>query len=320
MTGRLRLGDLLVAANIIDPAQLDEALAQQKEAGLRLGETLVALGHVSELQVAQTLSHQLSVPWANLRHVDFSRELLNRVPAELAERAHVVPVYVRRVKGQGDVLFVATDDPLNEAGLAELASVVGMPIKPMVASALDVREALRVYYGRLVLPPRLPNALDAEVEGDDIEIELDPASIVPPARPAKEPSEPAEAERVRRPKPTPKSEPEPVAEPEAAPAPVAPKPKMLTLTLLDGTKVSLPTPSADAPEGQSATGGLTTRDLIRALLLSAEGRDVSEVLPDQAWQPLFATLLSILLKKGLVADWEFLDEWAKVRRIQAKRG
>ncbi len=348
MSSRPRLGDLLVAARIIDDAQLADALGRQKELGLRLGETLVALGAVTELQVAQTLSHQLSIPWVNLRHVDFSRELLNLVPAELAERARLVPIYVRKVRASGEVLFVATDDPLNEPALLEVAAVVGLPIKPMVASALDLREALRVYYGRVVPAPRLAaSARESEdaVELSDLEIELDPSSLVPSVAPPAARADAPDAARGdgARPRPSPRDdaqaaprEPapraseEPADEPteevaderiDARPPPSArSKPRMLTLTLLDGTKVSLPTPSASAEGGEGeAPSGLTTRDLIRALLLAAEGEDVSSVLPNAAWQPLFAALLSLLLKKGLVADWEFLDEWAKVERVQQRR-
>ena len=41
------------------------------------------------------------------------------------------------------------------------------------------------------------------------------------------------------------------------------------------------------------------------------GEDASDVLPDDRWEPLFASLLSLLMRKGLIADWEFVDEWNK---------
>jgi type IV pilus assembly protein PilB len=379
MTVRLRLGDLLVASNVVTDAQVAEALAKQRQTGRRLGETLVSLGYVTELQVAQTLSHQLSVPWVNLHHVDFSRELLNLVSADVAVACRVVPVYVRRVRQQGDVLFVATDDPLNEQALLAVAAHVGMPVKAMVASALDLRNALRVYYGRVVAAPEPiapPPPSDAELE---IEVDV-PVSVVHSLRPdaASEPA-PIPATRV---KPKAKEEPEPSALVQASPKVSAPgteafkvtaeetpstqpagadvsstpttaneapepmveafkpppgeappketggasdavrprkkrqapsRPRMLTLTLLDGTQVKLPAPTPQTEE-TSAEHHLTSRDLIQALLLHAEGKDVSAVLRDAHRETLFAALLSLLLKKGLVADWEFVEEWTKMRR------
>lgn len=346
MTARLRLGDLLVASNVVTEAQVAEALAKQKETGRRLGETLVALGYVTELQVAQTLSHQLSVPWANLQRVDFSRELLNLVSADVAVSARVVPIYVRRVRQQGEVLFVATDDPLNEQALLTVAAHVGMPVKAMVASALDLRNALRVYYGRVVeAPAPLPGNEDEELE---IEVDV-PVSVVHSLRPATraspspepepEPGSEAapipatrvkprarDAQEERAPTPTPAERPvEPAsgaqAEPPAQTTPrprkkrgAPSKPRMLTLTLLDGTQVKLPTPTQGASTDAETHEHLTSRDLIQALLLHAEGKDVSQVLPEAHWQTLFATLLSLLLKKGLVADWDFVEEWTSLRR------
>lgn len=312
---RLRLGDMLVAAGIITTAELDEALAAQKGSGRRLGEVLVSLGKVSEHQLAQVLSNQLSIPWVNLHHVDFSRELLNLIPGELAERAAVVPVYVRKIRHHGDTLFVATDDPLNESSLALVSTHVGMPVKPMVAGSTDVRDAIRAYYGRELpgptarvekkkaLIPSIPPAEDPDVVVEEGEPEI-LVSIQPPA-PG---SEPPEAEPVAAAAPAPA----PVASEEEAPKPRRRRgPKMLTLTLLDGTKVRLPAPETE--QSDEADAQLTTRDLIAALRARVQGKDVSRVLPDGHWESMFAALLTLLMRKGLVADWEFVEEWNKHR-------
>jgi type IV pilus assembly protein PilB len=325
---RIRLGDMLVQAQMVSPAQIDEALAHQRERGGRLGELLVELGHVTEVQLAQVLSNQLSVPWVNLYHVDFSRELLNLLPAEMAEKYGAIPVYVRKVRKQGDTLFVATDDPTNDLSLAEIAVQVDMPVKPMVASSSDVRNAIRVYYfgGRetaatapivkrrppsIAAPP--PSAVPSIAP-----IELDPAEL---DEEASEPSiaaatAPAPAAAAAAPAPSPAAAPTPT--PAAAPAAPAPKKKkrgkMITLTLLDGTTVTLPASGDKKGAEDVPDEALTTRDLIQALQARAEGKDVSSVLPDARWEPLFAALLSLLLRKGLIADWEFVEEWSKHRR------
>ena len=302
---RLRLGDMLVAAGIVTSAEIDEALAVQKGSGRRLGEVLVSLGKVTEHQLAQVLSNQLSIPWVNLHHVDFSRELLNLVSGELAERAAVVPVYVRKVRNQGDTLFVATDDPLNEASLVLVATHVGMPVKPMVAGSSDVRGAIRAYYGRDMPMPApaqktakpliasIPPAPDPDLLVDETDIDIHVSLQPPPV-----------AEQV------------PAPVPEEAPIELKPKKKksaakMITLTLLDGTKVRLPAPGSEPAE--EAEGRLTTRDLIIALRARAQGKDVSRVLPDAHWESMFAALLTLLMRKGLVADWEFVEEWSKHR-------
>ncbi len=44
----------------------------------------------------------------------------------------------------------------------------------------------------------------------------------------------------------------------------------------------------------------------------ANGADASEVLgSNMRWEALFSALLSLLLKKHVIADWEFIDELKK---------
>jgi hypothetical protein len=94
---------------------------------------------------------------------------------------------------------------------------------------------------------------------------------------------------------------------------------MVSLTLLDGTTITLPAkPAAAAPvepevptvaAGDEHGQGLTARDLVVALRAVSAGADASEVLGQEVrWESLFAALLSLLLKKHLIADWEFVDE------------
>src|SRR5687768_13955320 len=143
---RVRIGEMLIAAGILKQLDLDRALVEQKKTGARLGEVLVELGLVTEVQLTQMVSNQLSVPWVSLYHVEFSRELLNLVPPATAEKYCLVPIYVREVRGQGRVLFVAMDDPSNEEALRTTAEQCAMPVKPMVAPPTEIRNAIRVYY------------------------------------------------------------------------------------------------------------------------------------------------------------------------------
>ena len=146
-TARVRLGDLLVEAHIVTREQLEDALALQKQDGRRIGTLLVEAGLVSETQVTQILSQQLSVPWVSLYHIDFSRQLLNLVPREVAERHCLIPIFVRRTRGQGESLYVAMDDPTDAASRAQVEQFAGLPVRPMIAPPSDIRAAIRAYYG-----------------------------------------------------------------------------------------------------------------------------------------------------------------------------
>lgn len=144
---RLRIGELLVSAKFITQDQLDQALEIPRKEGQRLGDLLVERALVTETQLTQLLGQQLSVPWVSLSHIEFSRQLLNLVPRDVAEKYGLVPIYVRRVRKQGDTLYVAMNDPTNDVALAEASKFAGLPVRPMIAGQSDIRNAIRLYYG-----------------------------------------------------------------------------------------------------------------------------------------------------------------------------
>ena len=155
---RIRLGELLVEANAITSEQLAEVLERQKSDGRRLGTLLAEAGFVTEVQVTQILSQQLSVPWVSLYHIDFSRPLLDLVPKEIAEQFGLVPIFVRRVRGLGNTLYIAMEDPSDDVALQAVQHYAGLPVRCMIAPPSDIRGAIRAYYhnGDEVEPTSLP--------------------------------------------------------------------------------------------------------------------------------------------------------------------
>ncbi len=338
-----RIGELLVEAGVLSQSQLEQALFAQRKDGRKLGQLLIELGLVSEIQLTQTLSRQLSVPWVSLYHVDFSRSLLNLVARDAAEKYCLVPIFVRRVRKQGETLYVAMDDPTNEAAIEDVARAAALPVKPMIACPSDIRAAIRVYYlGEAAAAPA-PAGSVGQLQSVAPAAPAPPTSLGPRPAPPPPPDRPATPTEPRTAEPPPrlKMASAPDAK-EASPDSVAPtgasqegepramlkrmRPRMISLTLLDGTSISIPAPgakqpspteggakpSASAPE-VTVSDQLTARDLVSALRAVSHGVDASEILgTEPRWEALFSALLSILLKKGLIADWEFIEEFRKV--------
>jgi type IV pilus assembly protein PilB len=336
MGSRIKLGELLVEAQIITREQLDEILALQRSDGRRLGALLMDAGLVTETQVTQILSQQLSVPWVSLYHIDFSRQLLNLVPRDLAERYCLVPIFVRRVRGIGEALYVAMDDPSDENAQREASQYSGLPVRAMIAPPSDIRAAIRVYYGAGSESASLSEAVAEEQRehGSEPSRHRERRDVHPPEstdEPAGAEQPPApESSVADEPAAAPRSEPRPVSEPTSGPDSgpeisareirmPAPKrgrgAKMITLTLLDGTQINLPAKGRTkqdlkAPAGEEV---LTARDLIAALQAAAHGADAKDVLGENVrWEAMFAALLSVLLRKHLIADWEFIEEYKKL--------
>ena len=306
---RPRIGELLLEARVITRERLEEAIKAKGQDTRKIGQILIEMGAATETQLTQALSQQLSVPWVSLYHIDFSRQLLNRVPREVAERFCLVPIYVRHVRKQGDTLYVAMDDPTNLDALAEVEKSASLPVRPMIACASDIRSAIRVYY---VGDGGEPRAATADVAEPAPKIIAKPA---PPEKPAPPPVSGPPAARVAAPSAPPVDAPRRREDRESGPPSDRPKivPGMIAMTLLDGTTIQLPGRRPRVTERTSGEHELTARDLVSALRAVAQGHDASQILGEKVpIEALCAALISILLKKGLVADWEFVEELRKV--------
>lgn len=314
----MRIGELLVAANVITQEQLARALAHPRKEGERLGDVLLALEMVSDTQLTQALSQQLAVPWVSLYHVEFSRELLNFVPREIAEQYCLVPVLHRKSKKGGEQLFVAMDDPTNDVAIDAVAKVTSITVKPMIAARSDIRAAIRVYYhGETGAPeqaaqappaPPSPKPAVPKKQANAAPSTLPPEELLEEAPPSEEIPASAPVPSVDSPTASPEIEAKEISLPKRKAVP------MIALTLLDGTTIQLParkgrSPSSPAPSETD----LTARDLVSALRAVSHGADASDILGEAPkWEPIVAALLSVMLKKGLIADWEFLDEYRKI--------
>jgi type IV pilus assembly protein PilB len=145
-TGRRRLGEVLVAGDVLTPAQLEEALRVQREdkgRRRRLGEVITELGLADEVQIARALSDHLGLPFVDLGNMTISEETLAVLPRNVAQRHRAVPVTLAH-----DVLTVALADPTNVLALDDIRLATKLAqVRTAVATASDVQEAVNRYYG-----------------------------------------------------------------------------------------------------------------------------------------------------------------------------
>src|SRR5262245_318455 len=101
-----RLGELLVAKNLITTEQLQQAVEDQKRNGARLGYSLTRLGYIAESELTSFLSKQYGVPAVNLNEFEIDPDVIKIIPKEIAQKQQVLPV-----ARTGGKLIVAMSDP-----------------------------------------------------------------------------------------------------------------------------------------------------------------------------------------------------------------
>ena len=141
---QIKLGELLIKANVLQESQLKAALAEQAKWGGKLGEILVRMNLVSEDILVRALSKQLAIPAVNLDAVkDIAKHILNRIPLQTARDFAVLPLQLR---DDGKTLVVAIADPLNVRQLDELRAITKCRISPNVAGRTAIARAMARFY------------------------------------------------------------------------------------------------------------------------------------------------------------------------------
>ena len=138
---RIRLGDLLVSQQMISDTQLQHALQEQKMTGRKLGAQLVDLGYVDENDLLTLLSEQLDIPFVDLEHFRFDRELVAELAETTARRYRVM-----LLREDDDGLLLGMADPTDIFGLDELQALVSKPLKPAVVRESQLLDILDIAY------------------------------------------------------------------------------------------------------------------------------------------------------------------------------
>lgn len=134
---RKELGEILREADLVNDAQLAEALALQRTFGERLASILVRQKILTEKFAVTYLGRQLGVPPIDLSKTEIELSILEALPLELCERHLVFPVRV-----EGTRLQVAMSDPLDHVLVSEIEFKTGVRLAPMIALESSIKHAI----------------------------------------------------------------------------------------------------------------------------------------------------------------------------------
>ncbi len=132
----LRLGEQLVASNLITEAQLQKALEMQRDSGGLLGEVLISTGALTEQALAHALASYFGFDVANLRRDNVDPTMISYLSEDVARQYVAFPVRMEE-----DGLYIAVAEPSEELRNA-LAKASGKPVKLLIAPLSDVRWAI----------------------------------------------------------------------------------------------------------------------------------------------------------------------------------
>lgn len=138
---RKMIGEALLEAGLITNEQLENALTLRKGKNKRLGKILLELGYATEIQIAEAISKQQKLPLVDCTKYNLSKDLLDLVPKNIAERAIVLPLEIKDKK-----LLLAMADPLDWSTMDDITFRTGLKVQAAVSPETALVAAIEKHY------------------------------------------------------------------------------------------------------------------------------------------------------------------------------
>jgi type II secretion system protein E len=142
LKSNILIGQMLIDAGVITQEQLEAGLKTQKKPGSFICTTLVKLGLVKEEEAFPVLSKQLNIPYVNLKELEISPELINKVPAKFASHYKFIPIALKENK-----LTIAVTDPLDTRLLDDIRLLLNLEVQASLSGEQSILEAIQKFYG-----------------------------------------------------------------------------------------------------------------------------------------------------------------------------
>jgi hypothetical protein len=140
--GKFTIGELLVNAGLVTPAQVDEAIEiQRNDRQQHIGAILVANGWASEEAVAQALAYQCNVPFVRMDTLSLKPESAGLISERLAHQHSCIPI-----DSDGATMTLAMVNPLDLVAIEDIERATSLKVEVVVGVPREIKEAIEKYY------------------------------------------------------------------------------------------------------------------------------------------------------------------------------
>jgi len=134
---KVLLGEILIQRKRITRAQLDSALAVQKQKGGFLGEILVNRGVLDERDIVVALVIQCGLPYIAVNKYAIDQAIVRLIPKEVAQKEKVIAL--DRI---GEILSVVMVNPLTDDKKNYLEAMTKCRIATFISTKSEIEEAI----------------------------------------------------------------------------------------------------------------------------------------------------------------------------------
>ncbi|MDD5227085.1 MAG: hypothetical protein PHV97_07900 [Candidatus Omnitrophica bacterium] len=136
-----KIGEILIEDGLLSKAQLEEALAFQKEKGGLIGQVLIEKKFVDEDSLIAALGKQFKVPYIPLKKYAINPDMAGILRADFCHENTVVAFDCDARK-----VYVAVADPVNEAVVEKIRALTGRVPQVFLAKVSEILSAIFFIY------------------------------------------------------------------------------------------------------------------------------------------------------------------------------
>ncbi|PZP30477.1 MAG: pilus assembly protein PilB [Roseateles depolymerans] len=140
----VRIGEALLALELISKEQLEQALEQQREdRSVPLGELLVRRGIITRPQLQSALARKMGYPVVDVEKFEVEPDAVRKLPYSVAKRLGVLPLVLRDGR-----LVVAMEDPTRRDAIDEVEFISQLKVVPTLTKVGTLQFAIPTTYDR----------------------------------------------------------------------------------------------------------------------------------------------------------------------------
>jgi len=143
------------------------ALYEQSATGERLGECLIRLGFITDNDLARVLADQSGSPFMDLRTFAPDREIMEKIPAQMARQQLILPLYIEEGR-----LHIAVSDPYDKTASELIFRITGRTPVIHIAGMNELKKLIERFYFLLEHP------VEEEISSVTERLKLDPGAEV----------------------------------------------------------------------------------------------------------------------------------------------
>jgi type IV pilus assembly protein PilB len=140
-----KIGEILIEDGLLSKAQLEEALAFQKEKGGVIGQILIEKKLVDEESLISALGRQFGIPYIPLKNYAINPDMTDILTADFCHENMVVAFDCDHKK-----IYVAVTDPMNDAAVEKIRTITGRIPQVFLARISEVLNAIFFIYHEAV--------------------------------------------------------------------------------------------------------------------------------------------------------------------------